>query len=456
MRKKKTPQLSHIPDLNALQQINLDAAGLDIGDDDIYACVPQDRANPSVRVFSTFTVDIHALADWLHECRIVTVALEATGVYWIPIFDILEQRGFELLLINPRQLKFDKKSDVLDCQWIQQLHSYGLLKGSFRPPDDIRTLRSLIRHRDALIASRAVHIQHMQKALVQMNIRLTNVLKDISGITGLRIIRDIIAGCHDPQALARHRDFRCHHSEDEIAKSLQGNYRPELIFVLRQALELFDFYTAQIHTCDDQIEHLYAQFDAQVDPVADPLQPPKRKRIARRENEPDFDLRLALYQMTGVDLTLIDGISALTAQTVLSETGTDMSRWATVKHFTSWLGLSPRNDISGGKVLKRGTRKTHNRASQALRMAALSLSRSDSALGAFYRRMRAKSGPQKAITATAHKLARIIYFMLKRREEYVDPGEAYYQEKYRQRIIHNLQRKAKSLGFQLVPVESET
>ena len=451
---RKKSKLTRIPDVSALEQINLDAAGLDIGDDEIYACVPKDRSDPSVRVFLTFTADIHALADWLHDCRISTVALEATGVYWIPIFDILEQRGFDVCLVNPRQIKFRKKTDVLDCQWIQQLHSYGLLNGSFRPPDDIRALRSLIRHRESLIKARSPHIQHMQKALVQMNVRLTNVIKDITGVTGMLIIRDIVAGQHDPHILAQHRHFRCKRSQDDIAKALQGNYRPELVFILQQALELFDFYSDHIKACDTQLEQLFTQFDPQVDVDAHPLKPRKRKRNAPEGNEPDFNLRLYLYQLAGVDLTQIDGVNALTVQTVLSEIGTDMSKWPTVKHFTSWLGLSPRNDISGGKVLKRGTKKTHNPASQALRMAASSLSRSDSALGAFYRRMRAKFGPQKAITTTAHKLARIFYFMLKRREEYVDPGESYYQEKYRQRVVRNLNRKAKALGFQLVPVES--
>jgi transposase len=295
----------------------------------------------------------------------------------------------------------------------------------------------------------------MQKALVQMNVRLTNVVKDITGVTGMRIIRDIVAGQRDPATLAQHRDHRCKRSQEEIAKALEGNYRPELVFTLQQALELFDFYSAQITACDHQIEQLYAQFDPQVDADAHPLKPRKRKRNAPEGNEPDFNLRLYLYLMTGVDLTQIDGINALTAQILLSEIGLDMSKWPTVKHFTSWLHLCPYNDVSGGKVLKRGTKKTQNRATYALRMAATSLSRSNSALGAFYRRMRAKFGPVKANTATAHKLARIIYFMLKRREEYVDPGESYYQEKYRERVVRNLGRKAKALGFQLVPIPSE-
>jgi transposase len=286
-----------------------------------------------------------------------------------------------------------------------------------------------------------------------MNVRLTNVISDVTGVTGMKIVRDIVAGQRDPHKLAQHRDFRCKKSEEEIAKSLQGDYRPEHLFALQQALELCDFYNCQIKACDEQLEQLYAAFESQVDVEAHPLKPRKRKRNQPEGNEPDFALRLYLYQMTGVDLTQIDGINALTAHTIISEIGLDMSRWPTVKHFTSWLRLCPYNDVSGGKVLKRGTKKTQNRANLAFRLAAHSLTHSKSALGAFYRRMRAKHGPAKAVTATAHKLARIVYFMLSRREQYIDPGENYYQQEYRQRAIKNLRRKAKALGMKLVPAE---
>lgn len=455
-RKKKQDSLSEIPKLDSLKQLNLNAAGLDIGAEEIYACVSQDRDSESVRVFPTFTVDLYALADWLQTCGVDTVAMESTGIYWIPIYEILEERGFEVFLVNAYQIKnvSGRKTDILDCQWIQQLHTYGLLRASFRPSEDIRALRSLVRHRDNLIRYRSSHVQHMQKALNTMNLKLTNVVSDITGVTGLKIIRDIVAGVHDPKELARHRDYRCKRSEEEIAKSLHGNYRAEHIFELRQALELFDFYNQQIKACDTEIENLYAAFDPQVDLDEKPLLPTKKSHRKPRRNEPDFDLRSYLYQMTGVDLTRIDGIDVLTAQTVISEIGLDMSKWKSVKHFASWLGLSPNNQITGGKIIKRSTKRTTNRAAQALRIAAFGLTHSDSALGVFYRRMRAKHGAPKAITATAHKLARIIYFMLKRREEYVDPGASYYQEKYRERVVKNLERKAEKLGYKLVPNET--
>jgi len=452
-RKKKQDALSEIPKLDSLKQLNLNAAGLDIGAEEIYACVPEGRDSQSVRVFSAFTIDLYALADWLQTCGVDTVAMESTGIYWIPIYEILEERGFEVFLVNARQIKnvSGRKTDILDSQWIQQLHTYGLLRASFRPSEDICALRSLVRHRDNLIRYRSAHIQHMQKALNVMNLKLTNVVSDITGITGLKIIRDIVAGEHDPKTLAHHRDFRCKKSQDEIAESLQGNYRAEHIFELRQALELFDFYNQKIKACDAEIEGLYAAFEPQVDIVEKPLPPKKQKHHKPRGNEPYFDLHTYLYQMTGVDLTQIDGINALTAQTIVSEIGLDMSKWKSVKHFSSWLGLSPNNQITGGKVIRRSTKRTTNRAAQALRMSALALTHSDSALGVFYRRMRAKHGAPKAITATAHKLARIIYFMLKRREEYVDPGASYYQEKYRERVVNNLERKADKLGYKLIP-----
>jgi len=451
-RKKKQDSLSEIPKLDSLKQLNLNAAGLDIGAEEIYACVPEDRDSQSVRVFSAFTIDLYALADWLQTCGVDTVAMESTGIYWIPIYEILEERGFEVFLVNARQIKnvSGRKTDILDCQWIQQLHTYGLLRASFRPSEDICALRSLVRHRDNLIRYRSAHTQHMQKALNTMNLKLTNVVSDVTGVTGLKIIRDIVAGVHNPNELARHRDYRCKKSEKEIAKSLHGNYRAEHIFELRQALELFDFYNLKIKACDDEIQDLYAAFEPQVDVADNPLPPGRNPR----GNEPEFDLRSYLYRMTGVDLTRINGIDVLTAQTVVSEIGLDMSKWKSVKHFASWLGLSPNNQITGGKIIRRSTKRITNRAAQALRMSALALTYSDSALGVFFRRMRAKHGAPKAITATAHKLARIIYFMLKRREEYVDPGASYYQEKYRERVVKNLEQKADKLGYKLVPNEA--
>jgi transposase len=439
--------------LDSLKQINLNAAGLDIGSAEIWACVPEGRDEVSVRVFQTFTVDLYALADWLAACGVETVAMESTGVYWIPIYEILEERGFEVYLVNARHLRnvAGKKTDILDCQWIQQLHTYGLLRASFRPEEEMVALRSYIRHRDNLIRDRATQIQRMQKALHLMNIQLTNVISDITGETGMKIIRDIVAGRHDPVKLAQHRHPRCQSSEDEIAKALQGNYRPEHLFPLKQALALYDDYTQKIYECDVEIEARFAAFKPQVDLEEKPLPLPKKKR--KRKNDPHFDLRTALYKTCGVDLTRIDGVDALTIQKVISEIGVDVSPWPTVKHFSSWLSLAPNNKITGGKVISRGTKKAHNQAAQALRVAAHSLAHSDSALGAFYRRIRAKKGAAVANVAAAHKLARIIYFMLKNQTEYEDLGATHYEEQYRQRVIKNLKRKAEKLGFELTPIE---
>lgn len=452
--KRQAPAVEgNIPPLEALKQINLNAAGLDIGDDEIYTAVPEGRADPSVRVFPTFTRDLYALADWLQACGVQTVAMESTGVYWIPIYDLLEAKGFRVYLVNARHLKQvpGRKTDILDCQWIQQLHTYGLLRASFRPPEDIRALRALARHRDNLIESCTREIQHMQKALQQMNLKLTNVISDITGVTGLLILRDIVAGERDPHKLAAHRNPHCAKSEDEIAKSLEGNYQAEHVFALGQALEAYDFFQQQLKACDAEIEQRYAAFTPQVDLAAQPLPPAKRPPRKSGGNAPAFDLRLYLYQMAGVDLTQIDGINALTAHKVLSEIGVDMSPWPTVKHFTSWLSVCPHNDKTGGKVIRSRTLKSQNRAAAALRMAAQSLLHSDSALGSYCRHMCAKLGKAEGITATAHKLARIIYAMLKNHTEYRDPGTGYYEGQARERAVKNLKRKAKELGFEVVP-----
>ncbi len=452
--KRKKKGFKKAVKLDSLKQLNLNAAGLDIGSEEIWVCVPEGRDEASVRVFPSFTPDLYALADWLEACGVETVAMESTGVYWIPIYEILEARGFEVYLVNARHIKNvpGKKTDVMDCQWIQQLHTYGLLQASFRPEEEMVALRSYIRHRDNLIRYRSDHIQHMQKSLHLMNVLLPKVVSDITGKTGMEIIREIVGGEHDPVKLAQHRDPRCRSSKDEIAKALTGNYRPEHLFSLKQALELYDFYNQQIKACDIEIEQKYAAFKPVIDVETKPL-PPRSKKKRSSKNEPDFELRTALYQVCGVDLTAIDGLNTLTVQQILSETGTDMSKFPTVKHFASWLTLAPHNDISGGKILSSKTKKSNNRAAQAFRMAAQGVSRSDSALGAFYRKMRAKEGGPKAITATAHKIARIFYFLLKHKQEYVDPGQTYYEQKYQERSIKSLKRKAKALGMELVPIQ---
>lgn len=438
--------------LESLKQIELNAAGLDIGASEIYACVPEGRDSQSVRSFPTFTVDLNALADWLVKCGVQTVAMESTGVYWIPIYQILEQRGFDVNLVNARQIKNvpGKKTDVLDCQWIQQLHSYGLLKASFRPSQDMCALRSIVRHRQMLTVYRAIHIQHIQKNLELMNLKICSVLKDITGKTGMQIIRAICQGETDSVKLAQFRDPRCFSSQADIAKSLEGDYKFEHLFALRQAVQLYDHYSLMIESCDHELEKHYSAIKCHK--TVDTLPPLPKKRVKSLKNKPRIDLRTHLYELCGVDLTSIDGIDVLTAQTVISEIGLDMSKWNTVKHFTSWLGLCPCNKITGGKVFKTGSKKNTNRATLSLKIAARSLHGSKSALGAFYRRMRAKHGPMKASMAAAHKIARIIYFMLKRKTVYIDPGEKYYLEKYRHRIVRNLKRKAEVLGYDLTPI----
>jgi transposase len=441
--------------VDAMAQINSNAAGIDIGSEEVYVAVPPGRDEESVRSFPTFTVDLQSLADWLKSCQIETVAMESTGVYWIPLYEILEGRGFQVCLVNARHLKnvSGRKTDVLDCQWIQQLHTYGLLSPSFRPSDQIVAIRGMVRHCEMLVQYRSAHIQHMQKALTQMNLRLTNVLSDITGVTGLKIIRAIVAGEHNPEVLASYREPGCKKSEAEITKSLEGHYKCEHLFALKQALELYDFYDHQLRECDTELEDLYQQFGPPEDPGTPP---PTPRRNKPRKNQAHFDLAPALYRMTGVDLTQIDGLDALTAQKVLSEIGTDMHKWPTEKHFASWLHLCPNNKITGGKVIHAGVQPTQNRASTALRVAASSLTRSDSALGAYYRRIRARHGAPSAVTATAHKLARIIYFMLKERKPYHDFGADYFEQQHRTRFLRNLNRQANRLGFRLEPTSQPT
>jgi transposase len=440
--------------MESLKQINPNAAGIDVGATEFYVCVPEDRDAQPVRVFETFTYELHNIAAWLKQCGVTSVAMESTGIYWVPLYEVLEAAGFEVKLINAREAKNlpGRKSDILDCQWIQQLHSYGLLKASFRPPEEIVALRSLVRHRDGLIAARAVHIQHMQKALHLMNVQLDNVLSDITGVTGLRILRAIVAGERDLDRLVSYRDSNCKKSPAVMRRSLEGNYREEHLFQLKQSLALYDYHTQMIEECDREIDSKYQEFPSQVDLEIQPLPTSKKQQRKPRKNQPPTDLRAHLYRMVGVDLTAIPGCNAATIQTILSEIGTDMRPWARCGNFASWLGLAPHNDISGGKVLRSRTQKTKNRANTALRLAAQGLTHSNSWLGAYYRRQRSRLGPPKAIIATAHKIARIIYHMIKYRKEYVELGADHYETQYRKRQTQGLAKKAASLGFTLVPV----
>ena len=415
-----------------------------------YVAVPADRAEQSVREFEAFTTDLYRLADWLAECGVETVVMESPGVYWIPLFGVLEERGFTVMLVDPRRIKNvpGRKTDVLDCQWLQQLHTYGLLSGAFRPEAEIRRLRSYLRQRAMLVQYASHHIQHMQKALTQMNVKLQHVISDITGKTGMDIMQAIVDGERDPRRLAQLRDHRIRADEATIAKSLRGHWREEHIFELSQALELYQVYQGKIAECDREIEAQLERFEDRSD--GEPPAANGKKR--NQKNAPRFDAQSHLYRMTGVDLTRIDGVDAHTALKVISEIGTDMTRWQSAKRFASWLGLSPHNRITGGKVISSRTKPSANRAAAALRLAANALHRSDSALGAFLRRKKAQLGAPKAITATAHKLARTIYSMLRYGQEYVDAGAEYYESQYRQRALRAAKRRAAQLGYDLVPI----
>jgi len=449
---KRSKRVEHMPIVYA------NASGLDIGSCEIYACVPPDRVEDNVKVFGTFTPDLNALADWLAANHVDTVAMESTGIYWIPAFELLERRGFRVYLVNARHMKGvpGRKSDYQDCQWIQKLHSVGLLTNSFRPDAEMCALRAYLRHRADLLQHRAAHIQHMQKALQQMNIQLPQVLNDITGETGQAIVRAIVAGERDGVKLAQFRDARCKSSAETIAKALTGTWKEEHVFALQQSLELYDFYSQQIAACDAQIQQHYSAMKPrwQGSPDVPVTAVPKPRRKKRNKNSPPVGVEVEIIRITGVDIAAVDGIGAGLAQTILSEIGTDMTKWPNEKQFTSWLGVAPRNDISGGRVLRSRVLPTRNRAGQAFRQAATAVSNSPSAFGAFYRRKRAQGGPLHAQVATANKLARTVYHMLKYHVQYQDMGTEEFERRYRERDIKALRKKATSLGFTLVEAHS--
>jgi transposase len=446
-----------------LQTLHPHAAGIDVGAAELWVCLPKGSEPPPppdhpadlpahVRRFGVFTADLQALAALLRQAQVDTVALEATGIYWIPLYDLLEAEGFQVLLVDPRQTQRTPgrpKTDVKDCMWIQRLHSLGLLSAAFRPEEPIRILRSYQRHRHNMVEDASRQIQHMQKALEQMNVKLPEVLSDITGVTGQAIVRAILQGERDPQELAKLRDRRCKEDASTIARALQGTWQAEHLFALRQSLTLYEAYQQHIAACDAEIDkHLKTLA------LPEPPEPlgPKPVRRKRRGNDLRFDARTRLYEMAGVDLTAIEGIEANTALVVLSEIGTDMNRWPSEKAFGAWLGLAPNPKKSGGKLQSAATRPGVNRAAQALRLAARSLQRSQSALGAFFRRIAARRGVPKAITATAYKLARIVYAMLKHGQAYAQKGMEEYEAEYRERQVRLLKKKAKELGFELTAV----
>ena len=454
MRKanKKQPRAAQGPSKSGLPVLNRDAAGIDVGAREHYVAVPAERAEQPVRCFGAFTEDLQRLAQWLLQCGIKTVALESTGVYWIPLYQILESHHLTVKLVNARHVKHvpGRKSDVQDCQWLQQLESFGLLSGSFRPEAKICVLRSYMRQREMLIRHASRYIQQMQKALTQMNLKLHQVISDLSGQTGLRIVRAIVAGERDRLKLAALKDRRIKSEVALIAKALEGDYRPEHLFALKQALELYDYYQQKIAECDAELSKEMQTLETRG--TAGPL----RKHKPRSPHNPlGFASQAELYRIMGVDLTRIDGVNEHTAQLILCELGLDIChKWPTEAQFTSWLGLCPHNEISGGKLLKRGTRKVVNRVANALRMCAQSLLNSKSALGAYARRLRARKDTPVAITATAHKLARLIYRTLKYGQEYVDVGSVIYEAKYKEATVKSLQRRAKLLGYQLVSCQT--
>ena len=438
-----------------LEVVHHDAAGIDVGNSEHYVAIAPEKSAEPVRKFGCFTGDLREVALFLKAHGVRSVAMQSTGVYWIPLYDVLEEEGFEVYLVNARDTKNlpGRKSDVQESQWWLKLHTHGLLRNSFRPVSEIRVLRTYWRQRGDHVHTASECVQRMQKALTQMNLQLANVISDIMGWTGQKILRAILAGERDAEKLAEMRNWRIQASQEEIVASLTGNWRPELLFTLKQEIERYDFCQRQIVECDQEIKQHLDTLPArrrETDPAVQPVAPPKKAKKVQG-NSPQFALDKELQRITGVDFTRIDGINVMTAQTIISEVGLDMSRWKTEAHFASWLGLCPHNASSGGKVLRRGTRKVVNRAATAFRIAGSTLRRSNSYLGAQFRRFRRKLGAPKAITAMAHKLAVLFYRMLRFGQEYVDRGQHFYEEKYRQQQISLLNRKAAQLGFSVIP-----
>jgi transposase len=450
------PKLTKKKTTNSLPTLQPDAAGIDVGATEHYVAVAADRDERPVRRFGAFTEELHALADWLKQCGVRTVAMESTGVYWIALFQILETRGFEVCLVNARHLKNvpGRKTDVLDCQWLQYLHSVGLLRGSYRPADQVCAVRTLLRHRDRLVEDAGSYVQRMQKALTEMNLHLHHVISDLTGVTGTAIVEAILAGERDPKVLAQHRDRRIKASAATIAKALVGDYRAEHLFVLRQNYAAYKFQHEQILACDGELERLLAGFAPAAPAPASAAAPAAPKRRVEK-NSPAFDLHGQLLRIYGVDLTRIDGMGVNVVHTLFTELGTDLSAFPSSKHFCSWLGLCPDNRISGGKVLSACTRDVPQRASRAFRLAAQSAGNSHSPLGDYHRRVRAKLGPAKANTATAHRLARIFYAVVTQRRAFDAQLLAQLVAPDPVRLEKRLRAQARQLGFDLVPCQTD-
>lgn len=456
MRKKskRTKGIEEARPFEGMSKVNLNAAGVDIGATEIVACVSGSDEIQLVKGFGNYTIDLKSIAQWFHAHKIKTVAMESTGVYWIPLFEELESQGFECLLISSRSLRkvAGQKTDVEDAQWIQTLHSYGLLKGSFRPQGDLVALRTLLRHRSQLLEHRAPHILHIQKALLQMNIQLTQAVTDVMGVTGQKIIRAIVAGERNPEQLAIMREPGCKHSVEEIEKALTGTWRAEHLYVLKQSLEIYDFYSEQITACNAEIEKHYALTRPNWE-QGELAAWKAKKNNSHSKNAPQNqeEIRKHLKRISGVDISVVYGFGVSLAQTVIMEVGTDMRAFPDDKHFCSWLGLAPKHDITGGKVLSNRTIKTKNRAGQAFRMAAQSVKQADNPFGMLYRRLRTRLGPSQATVATAHAIARVVYKMLKNKVEFDPLSVNEYQAKYEEQQIKYMKKRAARFGYQLIP-----
>ena len=436
----------------SLEVVHPDAAGIDIGNESHYVAVPPSRDAEPVRWFGCVTAELREMAAWLKQCGIQTVAMQSTGVYWMPVYDVMEEAGLEVYLVNARATKNlpGKKTDVQESQWLMKLHTYGLLRNSFRPPQEIRMMRTYWRQRNDLVRSAARHMQRMQKTLTQMNVQLANVISDLSGVTGQAIVKAILEGERDGRELAALRDGRIKASEEEIARSLEGNWQEDLLFLLKQEQEGYEFCQKQIAACDQRLERYLEQREDRSEGATLAEETRKSRRKKKRGNAPQFGMRESLFRMTGVDLTRIDGIDSITAATVVSEAGWDMSKWGTENHFVSWLRLCPDNRISGEKVIGKGRLPTNNRLTLALKMAASTLRESGTYLGAQFRRLRTRLGAPVAIKAMAARLARLVYRMLRYGMEYVDRGADCYEQQHRQRQIFSLKQKAAALGFEII------
>ena len=436
----------------SLEVVHPDAAGIDIGNESHYVAVPPARDSQPVRRFGCTTAELKEMTDWLKQCRIRTVAMQSTGVYWIAVYDILEEAGFEVYLVNARETKNlpGRKSDVQESQWLMKLHTYGLLRNSFRPSQEIRTMRTYWRQRNDLVRSAGRHIQRMQKALTQMNIQLANVLSDLSGMSGQAIIRAVLEGERDPHELAALCNWRVKASQEEIARSLQGNWQEDLLFVLQQEQDGYEFCQKQMADCDRRLQQYLQQREDRSQGASPPEEKRKERLKKKKGNKPQFDLREELFRMVGTDLTRIDSIDVMTAMTIISEAGWDMSKWKTEDHFVSWLRLCPDNKVSGDKVIGKGRLPTNNRVSLALKMAASSLRASNTYLGAQFRRLRTRLGAPVAIKAMAAKLARLVYRMLRHGLQFVDQGAEFYETQHRKLQINHLKWKAANLGFRII------